>query len=95
MPLAARCICFSELRPTEVTVIWQPLPTIAAAWSTTSALSTPTVQMACSASWPRVISATACCASPAAANTCVAPNSSALARLNSTGSTTTTFAAPA
>ena len=52
LPLAASWICFSALRPTEVMVTGQPLPTIAAAWSTTSALSTPMVMSAWSASWP-------------------------------------------
>jgi hypothetical protein len=68
------------------------LPTIAAAWSTTSSLGTPIVMIACSASCPRVISTTASCACAAEAKACVAPNSRALARLNSTGSTTITFA---
>ena len=51
--------------------------------------------IAWSASWPQVISTTASCASAAEAKTCVAPNSSAFDRLNSTGSTTITCAAPA
>src|SRR5215475_8541764 len=45
LSLAASWICFSELRPTEVTVTWLPLPTIAAAWSTTSELSAPVAQV--------------------------------------------------
>src|SRR5215831_10732187 len=45
LPLAASWICFSELRPTEVTVTWLPLPTIAATWSTTSELSAPVAQV--------------------------------------------------
>src|SRR3954452_5913681 len=94
-PLAASWICCSELRPTDVMVTWAPLPTIAAASWTTYADSTPTVMMAWSASCPRVSSATASCACPALANACVAPNDSAEDRLNSTGSTTITFPAPA
>src|SRR5580692_5171332 len=95
LPLAASWICLSELRPTEVIVTWQPLPTMAAAWSTTSALSTPMVMRAWSASWPLVRSMTASCARAASANTWVAPSVSAFSRLNATGSTTMTFAAPA
>lgn len=83
------------LRPTEVTVTCAPFPTIAAACETTSAVSTPTVQMAWSASCPRVISTTASCASAASAKVWVAPNSSAFSRLNATGSTATMFRAPA
>ncbi len=85
----------SELRPTEVTVTWRPLPTISAACPTTSSLSTPTVMIAWSASCPRVMSTTASCASSAEPKTCAAPNSSAFDRLKATGSTTTTFPAPA
>src|ERR1700722_7582770 len=95
LPLAARCVCFSAGLPTEVIVTWAPLPTIAAAWSTTSELSTPMVMSAWSASCPLVSSMTASCAAAALAKTCVAPKASAFSRLNATGSTTMTCAAPA
>src|SRR2546423_919206 len=45
---------FSPRRPTEVSVTWPPFPVMAAACATTSAVSTPTLQMAWSASWPQV-----------------------------------------
>src|SRR5690606_23302047 len=48
-----------------------------------------------SASSPHVELTTNSCASSAVANVCVAPNSLAFSRLNSTGSTTTTRSAPA
>ena len=52
--------------------------------------------MAWSASSPQVVSTTKSCASSAVAKACVAPNSVvAIFRLNSTGSTTITFLAPA
>src|ERR1700722_7202427 len=95
LPLAASWICFSALRGTEVIGPWQPLPTMAAAWSPTSALSTPMVIRAWSASWPLVRSMTASCAAAASANTWVAPNVSAFSRLNATGSIKTTLAGPA
>src|SRR3984885_14385286 len=95
LPLAASWICFSADLPTDVIVTWAPLPTIAAAWSTTSELSTPTVMSAWSASWPLVSSMTASCACAASAKACVAPKARAFSRLNATGSTTMTYAAPA
>ena len=51
--------------------------------------------MAESASWPRVSSVTLSWASAAVANAWVAPSSSAFARLFSSGSTATTYLAPA
>ena len=51
--------------------------------------------MAESAICPRVRSVMAACASSAVANACVAPSSIAFSRLFSSGSTATTFFAPA
>jgi hypothetical protein len=78
-----------------VIVTLPPLPTTCTAASTTSAVSTPGVQMAWSASWPHVVSTTKSCAACASAKVWVAPKTLAMSRLNSTGSTTTTFFAPA
>ena len=51
--------------------------------------------MAWSANCPWVASTTKSCASLASAKVWVAPNTFAMSRLNATGSTTTTFFAPA
>ena len=82
--------------PTAVMVTWPLLPTTLMAFAITSSCRMPTVMIATSASSPQVVSTTKSCASLAVANACVAPNTdSAWSRLNSTGSTTTTFFAPA
>ena len=51
--------------------------------------------IAWSAIWPQVSSVTVSAASAAVAKAWVAPNLSAVSRLNSIGSTTTTYFAPA
>ena len=61
---------------------------------TTSSSTVPTVTSAWSAIWPQVSSATVAAASSAEAKACVAPNFSAVSRLNASGSTATTFLAP-
>jgi hypothetical protein len=81
--------------PTAVIVTWPVFPTTWMAFLITSSCSTPTVMIARSASSPQVVSLTKSYASPAAAKACVAPNTLAISRLNGTGSTTTTFFAPA
>src|SRR6516225_2108916 len=81
--------------PTAVIVTWPVLPmTWMASWITLSCRM-PTVMIARSASSPQVVSRTKSNASSAVAKVCVAPNTLAISRLNSTGSTTTTFFAPA
>src|SRR5215472_441855 len=81
--------------PTAVIVTWPVLPmTWMASWITLSCRM-PTVMIARSASSPQVVSRTKSNASSAVAKVCVAPNNLAISRLNSTGSTTTTFFAPA
>ena len=62
---------------------------------TTSLFISPTVQITLSASWPRVRSTMASRACSGSANACVAPNSIACSRLNSTGSMAMTFLPPA
>ncbi len=82
--------------PTAVIVTWPVLPTTLMAFAITSSCRMPTVMIARSASSPQVVSTTKSCASSAVANACVAPNTLvAMSRLNSTGSTTITFFAPA
>src|SRR5579875_1910118 len=82
--------------PTAVIVTWPVLPTTLMAFAITSSCRMPTVMIAWSASSPQVVSTTKSCASLAVANACVAPNTEvAISRLNSTGSTPTTFFAPA
>jgi hypothetical protein len=56
---------------------------------------TPGVRIAASAIWPRVRSTSAIVASSIDANACVAPSSIAFSRLFSSGSTATTYFAPA
>src|ERR1700684_1444803 len=87
---------FTQPFPTAVIVTWPVLPTTLMAFAITSSCRMPTVMIAWSASSPQVVSTTKSCASSAVANAWVAPNSVvAIFRLNSTGSTTTTFFAPA
>src|SRR5246127_4234707 len=75
--------------PTAVIVTLPPLPVICTAAFTISSVTALGVMMAWSASCPQVVSRTNSCAS-------LAPNTVvAISRLNSTGSTTTTFFAPA
>src|SRR6202046_1290153 len=82
--------------PTAGIVALPPLPVIITAAFTISSVTAPGVMMQWSASWPQVVSRTNSCASLAVANACVAPKTlTAMSRLNSTGSTTTTFFAPA
>src|SRR5487761_1880565 len=82
--------------PTAVIVTWPDLPTTLMAFAITSSCRMPTVIIATSASWPQVVSTTKSCASLALAKARVAPNTVvAISRLNSTGSTTMTFCAPA
>src|SRR5215472_8958187 len=82
--------------PTAVIVTLPPLPVICTAAFTISSVTAPGVMITLSASWPQVVSTTKSCASFAVANACVAPNTVvAVSRLNATGSTTTTFFAPA
>src|SRR6516165_5271568 len=81
--------------PTAVIVTWPVLPTTWMASWITSSCRMPTVMIARSASSPRVVSRTKSNASAAVAKVCVAPNTLAISRLNATGSTTTTFFAPA
>src|SRR5215469_4431238 len=82
--------------PTAVMVTLPPLPVMFTAAWTISSVTALGVMMQWSASWPQVVSRTNSCASLAVANACVAPNTVvAISRLNSTGSTTTTFFAPA
>src|SRR5487761_1187460 len=85
----------TEPFPTAVIVTWPVLPTTLMAFAITSSCRMPTVMIARSASSPQVVSLTKSCASSAVAKVCVAPNTSAISRLNGTGSTTTTFLAPA
>src|SRR3954453_9264357 len=93
---AWKCNAFSESLPTAVMVILETLPLICTAAPTISSVTTPGVRITWSASWPHVVSTTKSCASLAEANACVAPKTDvAMSRLNSTGSTTTTFLAPA
>src|ERR1700685_3137855 len=82
--------------PTAVIVTLPPLPVIITAACTISSVTAPAVIITWSASWPQVVSTTNSCASLAVAKAWVAPNTVvAISRLNSTGSTTTTFFAPA
>ena len=82
--------------PTAVIVTWPDLPTTLMAFAITSSCRMPTVMIAWSASSPQVVSTMKSWASLAVANACVAPNTLvAISRLNCTGSTTTTFFAPA
>src|SRR6185312_11187633 len=86
----------SLMWPTAVIVTLPPLPVSCTAAFTISSVTALGVMIAWSASWPQVVSRTKSCASLAVANACVAPNTLvAMSRLNSTGSTTTTFFAPA
>src|SRR5580693_1767153 len=86
----------SAMWPTAVIVTLPPLPVIITAAFTISSVTAPGVMIAWSASWPQVVSTTNSCASLAVAKAWVAPNTVvAISRLNSTGSTTTTFFAPA
>ena len=62
---------------------------------TISSVTASGVRMQWSANWPQVTALTYSCASSAVAKVSVAPSPSALSRLNCTGSTTTTFFAPA
>src|ERR1700722_3815805 len=90
------CTARSSMCPTAVIVTLPPLPVISTAACTISSVTTPGVMITWSASWPQVVSTTKSCASLAVANAWVAPNTVvAISRLNSTGSTTTTFLAPA
>src|ERR1700730_2712630 len=85
----------SLMCPTAVIVTFPPLPVICTAAFTISSVTAPGVMIAWSASWPQVVSTTNSCASLAVAKACVAPKTLvAMSRLNSTGSTTTTFCAP-
>src|ERR1700733_1360879 len=82
--------------PTAVIVTLPPLPVIITPAFTISSVTTPGVMITWSASCPQVVSTTNSWASLAVANACVAPKTEvAMSRLNSTGSTTTTFFAPA
>src|SRR5262250_3311633 len=82
--------------PTAVIVTLPPLPVMFTAALTISSVTALGVMMQWSASCPQVVSRTNSCASLAVENACVAPNTVvAISRLNSTGSTTTTFFAPA
>src|SRR4029077_2856523 len=93
---ACTCTARSLMWPTAVIVTLPPLPVIITAAWTISSVTAPGVMITWSASWPQVVSTTNSCASLAVANACVAPNTVvAISRLNSTGSTTTTFFAPA
>src|SRR4051812_11036772 len=93
---AWKCTAFSVSLPTAVMVTLPPLPLICTAALTISSVTTPGVRITWSASWPHVVSTTKSCASLAEANACVAPKTDvAMSRLKSTGSTTTTFLAPA
>src|SRR4051812_33737851 len=93
---AWKCTAFSVSLPTAVMVTLPPLPLICTAALTISSVTTPGVRITWSASWPHVVSTTKSCASLAEANACVAPKTDvAISRLKSTGSTTTTFLAPA
>src|SRR5580704_6675929 len=93
---ACTCTARSLMWPTAVIVTLPPLPVIITAACTISSVTAPGVMIDWSASWPQVVSTTNSCASLAVANACVAPNTVvAMSRLNSTGSTTTTFFAPA
>src|SRR3954451_6504285 len=93
---AWKCTAFSVSLPTAVTVTLAPLPLIWMAALTISSVTTPGVRMMWSASWPHVVSTTKSCGSLAEAKAWVAPKTDvAMSRLNSTGSTTTTFLAPA
>src|SRR5215468_5845645 len=93
---AGKCTARSLMWPTAVIVTLPPLPVIITAACTISSVTTPGVMITWSASWPQVVSTTKSCACLAVANACVAPNTVvAISRLNSTGSTTTTFFAPA
>src|SRR5580704_9116332 len=93
---ACTCTARSLMWPTAVIVTLPPLPVIITAAATISSVTAPGVMIDWSASWPQVVSTTNSCASLAVANACVAPNTVvAISRLNYTGSTTTTFFAPA
>src|SRR5215467_2288216 len=93
---AGKCTARSLMWPTAVIITLPPLPVIITAACTISSVTTPGVMITWSASWPQVVSTTKSCACLAVANACVAPNTVvAISRLNSTGSTTTTFFAPA
>src|SRR6516164_3117814 len=93
---AGKCTARSLMWPTAVIVTLPPLPVIITAACTISSVTTPGVMITWSASWPQVVSTTKSCASLAVPNAWVAPNTVvAISRLNSTGSTTTTFFAPA
>ena len=84
------CTCTDPL-PTAVIVTCPVLPTTSMADWITSSCRIPTVMIAWSASSPVVVSTTNSWACFASANVCVAPKTLAMSRLNSTGSTTTTF----
>jgi hypothetical protein len=71
------------------------LPIVLNAAVTTSSSTVPTVTSAWSAICPQVSSLIFAAASSAVAKAWVAPNFMAVSRLNGTGSTTTTFFAPA
>src|SRR5215470_3931924 len=93
---AGKCTARSLMWPTAVIITLPPLPVIITAACTISSVTTPGVMITWSARWPQVVSTTKSCACLAVANACVAPNTVvAISRLNSTGSTTTTFFAPA
>ena len=81
--------------PSPVTRRCPALRTEAKAAPTCSPLITPTVTMAESAPWPLVTERASSVASSIVSTAWVAPNSCAFSRLNATGSTAMTFAAPA
>ena len=83
----------SLLSPVSTTV--PPLPTALKPSPTISAVIRSGVRIAESAIWPRVRSVMAAIASSAVAKACVAPSSMAFSRLFSSGSTATTYFAPA
>ena len=80
-------------RPVSTTT--PPLPTALNPPATISAVISPGVRIAASAIWPRVRSVITSWASSTVANACVAPSSIAFSRLFSSGSTATTYFAPA
>ena len=80
---------------TAVTTHVPPLPVMVMASVIRSPCITPGVMITRSAIWPKVRSVTIGMASVMLAAVWVAPNSMAFSRLNSIGSTATTFLAPA
>ena len=86
---------FWSIGATAVTTIVPPLAVSVWASAISSPYITPGVMITLSAIWPLVISVTSGMASSIEANVCVAPNSIAFSRLNSSGSTATTRLAPA